>query len=137
MTKTSLGSTAEGALRSQARKAAVSPAPASTAITVATRWGRMLATLTAATAAVSRTRDHTGTGSRDGARSVRGIDRTTRTPIATETAARPMKAARQAPNWANRPPTTGPTMLPTPHIADTSAAARVQSRSGSVRWISA
>ena len=47
------------------------------------------------------------------------------------------KAQRQIPNWANTPPTAGPTMTLTPHIADTSADARVHNQFGSAALITA
>jgi hypothetical protein len=53
------------------------------------------------------------------------------------TAASRPNASRHAPSCPNRPPTAGPRTLPTPHIADTSAAPRAHSRSGSARWINA
>jgi hypothetical protein len=44
---------------------------------------------------------------------------------------------RHKPNWANKPPDVGPIRVPTPHIADTTAAARVHSFSGSAALMTA
>jgi hypothetical protein len=56
---------------------------------------------------------------------------------ASATAANTAKASRHAPSCPNSPPTAGPRTLPAPHIAETSAAPRAHSRSGSARWIRA
>ncbi len=44
---------------------------------------------------------------------------------------------RHKPNWANKPPDVGPIRVPTPHIADTTAAARVHNFSGSAALMTA
>ncbi len=46
-------------------------------------------------------------------------------------------AQRHEPNWANRPPAAGPTSVPTPHIADTSADALVHNDCGSAELMTA
>ena len=111
--------------------------PTASAIAVPTPFGATPATLTAATAAVSSTSEATGTGASVRVRLVRGIARRTSSVRPSDTSTSTRNAGRQTPSWPNNPPTAGPRMLPTPHIADTSAAPRAHSRSGSARWISA
>lgn len=91
---------------------------------------RRLATLISAVAAVSRTSETYGTGSLAAPPRDRGNARGTRTASATPPSASAPNAQRHASNWANAPPRAGPASVPTPHIADTRAVARTQSRSG-------
>ncbi|SKU21939.1 Uncharacterised protein [Mycobacteroides abscessus subsp. abscessus] len=46
-------------------------------------------------------------------------------------------AHRQSPHWAKRPPAAGPAKVPTPHIAEVSADARVHRRCGSAKLMTA
>ena len=49
--------------------------------------------------------------------------------IATVRIASDTESPTPEPNWANKPPTAGPTSVPTPHIADTNAEALVHNSS--------
>ena len=95
----------------------------------------MPATLTDSAAAPSNSSDHTGTDVRtDSSRSASpraGSTIGTSTAIAAVRIASTPNAQRHEPNWANRPPAAGPTSVPTPHIADTSAEALVHNELGS------
>ena len=57
--------------------------------------------------------------------------------MATVRIASAPNAQRHEPNWANRPPAAGPTMVPTPHIAETSADAFVHNDCGRAELITA
>ncbi len=89
------------------------------------------ATLTARAAAVSRASETSGIlpAARD-PRACAGRANGTAAATASVQTSNAPNAHRQAWNWANTPPTAGPAKVPTPHIADTSAAARLQRRSG-------
>src|SRR6185437_1666 len=92
--------------------------------------------LTANAAALNSSTDQTGTRTTDPARSgsawPAGNTIGTSAAIATDRIAMTPNAQRHNPNWANRPPTAGPTTVATPHIADTNADARVHSTRGRV-----
>src|ERR1700752_1267650 len=115
--------------------------PAVSTRTVTTKLRGIWATLTASAAAPISTSDHTGSliagiaalGSTRPAPSAIGTNmaiNAVRIAIAT-------KAHRHNPNCANRPPVAGPTNVATPHMADTSAAARVHSERGSAALMTA
>ena len=102
---------------------------------------RTPATLIASAAAPSNSSDHTGIrGIADGGPSLgrrAGSAPGTRAAMAAVMITNDPKAQRQIPNWANIPPTAGPMMTLTPHIADTRADARVHSQFGSAELMTA
>jgi hypothetical protein len=61
----------------------------------------------------------------------------TRIAIAAVNTTRIPNAQRHELNWANSPPAAGPTSVPTPHIADTSAEAFVHNVLGKAVLITA
>src|SRR5690349_10315815 len=100
----------------------------------------MPATLTARAAVPSRTSDQMGIGLRGSPTSASpraGRATGTRTAITAVRITRTPKAQRQEPNWAKSPPAAGPTSVPTPHIAETSAEALVHNELGSAVLITA
>ena len=124
-------------MRSLAASSAV-PAQASPTVIAVSRTTP--AALMSNAATPSRSSDHTGIPRCTGdarAPGRAGSESGTRTAItATMTTSTP-KAQRHELYWANSPPAAGPTSVPTPHMADTSAEAFVHSTTGSAVLITA
>ena len=99
------------------------------------------ATLIASAAAPSSSSDHTGilgiAGRSPSFRRRAGRALGTSAAMTAVMIANDPKAQRQIPNWAKIPPMAGPMITLTPHIADTSADARVHSQLGSAALITA
>ena len=94
--------------------------------------------LTANAAEPSSSRDHTGIRSRTSGASVRaGSANGTSTAIAAAKATRTPNAQRHELYCANRPPAAGPSKVPTPHIAETSADAFVHNDCGRAELMTA
>ena len=99
------------------------------------------ATLTVSAAAPNNKSDQTGIfgsgaaplGSTRPAGSTIG----TSAAIAAVSIATAPNAQRHSPNWAKKPPVAGPIIVATPHIADTSAEARVHNACGRAALITA
>src|SRR5271166_1722115 len=135
------GNTAACIRQSTIANSANSTTPAASSPAVATMLCGIWATLTANAAAPISTSDHTGT--LGAGVSAPGWARPAVSAIGTSIAISPVRIAiatnahRHKPNCANRPPVAGPTTVATPHIADTSAEARVHSERGSAALMTA
>src|SRR6202012_2654759 len=102
------------------------------------------ATLTVSAAAPNNSSDHTAIFSAGPALKMpvwsprpAGSTIGTSAAIAAVSTATAPNAQRHSPNWAKKPPIAGPTTVATPHIADTSADARVHNACGSAALITA
>ena len=99
------------------------------------------ATLTVSAAVPNSVTDHTGTFSAgstsSGSTRRAGNTNGTSTAIARARITMTPNAQRHKPNWAKRPPAAGPVTVATPHMADTSAEARVHSDRGRAVLMSA
>src|SRR3954462_536052 len=120
--------------------AATSTAPRANSTAVARQSCGIPATLTTRAAAPRRISDQTGIGTRGSSASAspragRAIG--TSAAIAAVIITNAPKAQRHELNWAKSPPAAGPTSVPTPHIADTSAEALVHNELGSAVLITA
>ncbi|CAB4916688.1 unannotated protein [freshwater metagenome] len=132
------GSTPCAARRSAATKAISSSTPPRTIAAVIARLETTPAMLTSKAAVVSRVSDSVGTGLGSVASAVwAGSARGTRAAMARAARTSTPKAIRQAPNCAKMPPTAGPANVPTPHMAETRAAPRVQRCCGSAALMTA
>ncbi|PQM48538.1 hypothetical protein C1Y40_01252 [Mycobacterium talmoniae] len=133
------GNTATGARRSTTTNAQTSRPPKASSPAAAIKLCGSSAALTASAAAPRISSDRTGIriGSPGCSSRPAGSTTLTATAIATVSIASAENVHRHSPHRAKKPPTAGPHQGADPHIADTSADARVHSALGSTALISA